>query len=209
MSGVIRILQGDLTEQAVDAIVNAANTDLLLGGGVAGAIRKKGGPAIQEECDRHGPVGLGAAALTGAGGLKARYVLHAAAMRDAGTIFVLEMGEQIRIQDLARNLIRLSGFVPDQDIEIRFVGLRPGEKLFEELAEGAETLESCSIGQILRVRSQPVLAERLLREVADLERAAEEGRDADVLALLRELVPTFRRPAGVPAEETKRFGATG
>ena len=136
-------------------------------------------------------------------------VLHAAAMRDAGTIFVLEMGEQIRIQDLARNLIRLSGFVPDQDIEIRFVGLRPGEKLFEELAEGAETLESCSIGQILRVRSQPVLAERLLREVADLERAAEEGRDADVLALLRELVPTFRRPAGVPAEETKRFGATG
>jgi O-acetyl-ADP-ribose deacetylase (regulator of RNase III) len=79
----IRILQGDLVAQDADAIVNAANNDLQLGGGVAGAIRRKGGPAIQEECDRIGPIPLGEAAVTSAGGgnLKARYVIHAASMR--------------------------------------------------------------------------------------------------------------------------------
>jgi O-acetyl-ADP-ribose deacetylase (regulator of RNase III) len=77
----IHILQGDLTEQDVDAIVNAANNDLQLGGGVAGAIRRKGGPAIQEECDRIGPILLGEAAITTGGRLAARHVIHAASMR--------------------------------------------------------------------------------------------------------------------------------
>jgi O-acetyl-ADP-ribose deacetylase (regulator of RNase III) len=77
----ISIVQGDLTEQDADAIVNAANNDLQLGGGVAGAIRRKGGPAIQEECDRIGPIPLGEAAVTTGGNLKARYVIHAASMR--------------------------------------------------------------------------------------------------------------------------------
>lgn len=76
----IQIAEGDITSEAVDAIVNAANTDLILGAGVAGAIRQKGGPAIQEECNRHGPVELGGAALTGGGDLPAEYVIHAAAM---------------------------------------------------------------------------------------------------------------------------------
>lgn len=73
--------QGDVTEAAVDAIVNAANTDLQLGAGVAGAIRRKGGPEIQAECDRIGAVPLGEAAVTGGGQLKAKYVIHAASMR--------------------------------------------------------------------------------------------------------------------------------
>ena len=77
----IRILQGDLTEQDADAIVNAANNDLQLGGGVAGAIRRKGGPDIQAECDRIGTIPLGEAAITTGGHLKARYVIHAASMR--------------------------------------------------------------------------------------------------------------------------------
>lgn len=76
--------QGDLTEADVDAIVNAANNDLQLGGGVAGAIRRKGGPKIQEECDRIGPIPVGEAAVTGAGKLKARCVIHAASMRLGG-----------------------------------------------------------------------------------------------------------------------------
>jgi len=76
----ITITRGDLTEQDVDAVVNAANSRLQLGGGVAGAIARKGGPAIQEECNRHGPVALGEAAVTTAGNLKARYVIHAASM---------------------------------------------------------------------------------------------------------------------------------
>jgi len=77
----IRISQGDLTEVDADAIVNAANNELILGGGVAGAIRVKGGPAIQEECSRIGPIALGEAAITSAGRLKARHVIHAASMR--------------------------------------------------------------------------------------------------------------------------------
>lgn len=74
------IIDGDLVEQDVDAIVNAANNDLVLGGGVAGAIRRRGGPAIQAECDAHGPVKVGEAAITGAGNLRARHVIHAASM---------------------------------------------------------------------------------------------------------------------------------
>jgi O-acetyl-ADP-ribose deacetylase (regulator of RNase III) len=78
--GRITLLEGDITSQEVDAIVNAANNQLLLGAGVAGAIRDKGGPTIQQECDAHGPVRVGDAALTGAGDLPARYVIHAASM---------------------------------------------------------------------------------------------------------------------------------
>jgi O-acetyl-ADP-ribose deacetylase (regulator of RNase III) len=73
----LTLVQGDLTELAVDAIVNAANSRLQLGGGVAGAIRAKGGPSIQEECNRIGPIRVGEAAVTGGGNLKASYVIHA------------------------------------------------------------------------------------------------------------------------------------
>lgn len=78
------IMSGDLVEQRADAIVNAANNDLQLGGGVAGAIRRAGGPSIQDECDAHGPIRVGEAAITGAGRLRARYVIHAASMSLGG-----------------------------------------------------------------------------------------------------------------------------
>jgi len=74
------IISGDLVEQEVDAIVNAANNELQLGGGVAGAIRRAAGPAVQDECDAHGAVKVGEAAITSAGRLRARYVIHAASM---------------------------------------------------------------------------------------------------------------------------------
>src|SRR5712692_11428327 len=80
----IVILQGDLTEMDVDAIVNAANNDLQLGGGVAGAIRRKGGESIQRECDEIGSIPVGGAALTSGGRLKARHVIHAASMQLGG-----------------------------------------------------------------------------------------------------------------------------
>ena len=77
----ISLIQGDITQQDTDAIVNAANERLLHGGGVAGAISRKGGPIIQRESHewiaRHGPVKTGSAAITGAGDLRARYVIHA------------------------------------------------------------------------------------------------------------------------------------
>lgn len=77
----IQFVQGDITEMPVDAIVNAANTDLTLEAGVAGAIRRKAGEHIQEECDRLAPIRLGAAAVTTSGNLKAHFVIHAASMR--------------------------------------------------------------------------------------------------------------------------------
>jgi O-acetyl-ADP-ribose deacetylase len=82
----IVIRQGDLTESACEAIVNAANTDLMLGAGVAGAIRRNGGPQIQEECDRQGRIPLGEAAITSGGNLKARHVIHAAGMHLGGGV---------------------------------------------------------------------------------------------------------------------------
>jgi O-acetyl-ADP-ribose deacetylase len=80
----VEVLQGDLTLQDVDAIVNAANNDLELGDGVAGAIARAGGPSIQAECRKIGPIEVGDAAITGGGKLKARFVIHAASMRLGG-----------------------------------------------------------------------------------------------------------------------------
>ncbi len=80
----IVLLQGDLTEMDVDAIVNAANNDLQLGGGVAGAIRRKGGEAIPRKCDAIGSIPIGGAAITTGGTLRARYVIHAASMQLGG-----------------------------------------------------------------------------------------------------------------------------
>ncbi len=76
----IKIVEGDITSLKIHAIVNAANNLLILGSGVAGAIKRKGGPSIQEECSRHGPVKIGEAALTGGGELPAKWVIHAASM---------------------------------------------------------------------------------------------------------------------------------
>src|SRR5271163_891175 len=77
----IVIQQGDLTVMDTDAIVNAANNDLLLGGGVAGAIRRKGGDEIQRECNAIGSIPVGYAAITTGGKLKAKHVIHAASMQ--------------------------------------------------------------------------------------------------------------------------------
>ncbi len=84
MKSKIELKQGDLTEMEVDAVVNAANNDLILGGGVAGAIRRKGGEEIQEECNSIGTIPVGQAAATTAGKLKAKFVIHAASMSLGG-----------------------------------------------------------------------------------------------------------------------------
>lgn len=74
---ILKLIEGDITEQLTDAIVNAANDQLILGGGVAGAIRRKGGPKIQQECDDIGGTFVGGAVITSGGDLKARHVIHA------------------------------------------------------------------------------------------------------------------------------------
>ncbi len=77
----LELVQGDITEMDTDAIVNAANAQLILGGGVAGAIRRKGGPQIQQECDRIGGTFVGGAVITTGGKLKAKHVIHAVGPR--------------------------------------------------------------------------------------------------------------------------------
>ena len=99
---VIELIQGDITEMESDAIVNAANAQLQLGGGVAGAIRRKGGPSIQRECNAHGPINVGEAAMTGAGELKAGFVIHAVGPRRG------EGGEDDKLRNATLNSLKLA-----------------------------------------------------------------------------------------------------
>jgi O-acetyl-ADP-ribose deacetylase (regulator of RNase III) len=108
----IRSRCGDLTESATDAIVNAANTDLILGAGVAGAIRRRGGLAIQEECERIGPIPLGEAAITAGGNLTARFVIHAASMELGGRTTESSLADAVRnsLRRAAENGVRSIAF---------------------------------------------------------------------------------------------------
>jgi O-acetyl-ADP-ribose deacetylase len=127
----ILIQQGDITEMDVDAIVNAANNDLILGAGVAGAIGRKGGQAIQDECNQIGSIPLGYAAITRGGNLKARYVIHAASMGLAGerttakslrtsTSHSLRIAKEKKLKTIAFPAVGtgVSGFPVDECAEI-------------------------------------------------------------------------------------------
>ena len=128
-------------------------------------------------------------------------VLHAATLGEAGEVMVLDMGEQIKVLDMARHLIRLSGFVPDEDMQIVFTGLRPGEKLFEELRADAENAEPSGVEKIVRIRRattpDPGLVER---QVLGLIREARRGDAVRTLALLNQMVPTYRPDAPAHAQ---------
>jgi FlaA1/EpsC-like NDP-sugar epimerase len=121
-------------------------------------------------------------------------VLQASVMGRGGDVFVLDMGEQIRVADLARNMIVLSGHVPDQDIKITYTGLRPGEKLYEELFDREERVEPTAHEKIKRAVGRSSAArEGLTRHVRELE-ALLEGRDPEALARkLQEMVPNYDR----------------
>ena len=126
-------------------------------------------------------------------------VLHAATLNVTGAIYALDMGTPIKIFDMARHLIRLSGLIPDEEIQIEFTGLRPGEKLHEQLLDEGEEAHPSGITQIFRVIS-PTLqnSEQQYNELMRLEALAARGEAAKVTAALARIVPGFRRHAGNP-----------
>jgi FlaA1/EpsC-like NDP-sugar epimerase len=118
-------------------------------------------------------------------------VLQAATMGKGGEIFVLDMGEPVKIVDLARELITLSGFRPGEDIEIEFSGLRPGEKLFEELSIEGEDMMPTSHPKIAVWKNIPKDRQTIRAGIAKLLEIAPMQDRSQIVRVLKELVPNF------------------
>jgi FlaA1/EpsC-like NDP-sugar epimerase len=119
-------------------------------------------------------------------------VLQASLLGRGGEVFVLDMGEQVKVVDLARNMIVLFGLVPDQDIQIVYSGLRPGEMLYEELFEETEQVEPTAYAKIRRaISASSIQSDRLDRVIAHLEAAVSQGDDDELIRRLNEAVSTY------------------
>jgi FlaA1/EpsC-like NDP-sugar epimerase len=128
-------------------------------------------------------------------------LLQAGALGMAGEIFMLDMGEPIKIVDLARDLIRLSGLVPEKDVPIRFTGLRPGEKLYEELLTASEGATVTRHEKIFVAAPSPADPSALDVAVDALAALAAAGDSDGIRVLLRRIVPTYHTPAPAPLPE--------
>ena len=129
----------------------------------------------------------------------AQLVLRAGAMAKSGELFVLDMGKPVKILDLAENMIRLSGFTPYRDIDIKEVGLRPGEKLYEELLVKSESLDKTASDLIFVERDIPPERSVLENALKSLQDALARQDDALAREALRRAVPTYHTPEEVNA----------
>jgi FlaA1/EpsC-like NDP-sugar epimerase len=158
-------------------------------------------PLFQEQIRQGGPVSVTHPEMTRYFMLipeAAHLVLHAGTLGRGGEIFVLDMGEPVRILDLARDLIRLSGLREGEDIEIICTGLRPGEKLHEELYDRREEALPTPHPKIFRARHRPCALEALPAQLAELARSLDSSAD-EVVAVLQSVVPEYR-PARPPSK---------
>ena len=132
-------------------------------------------------------------------------IFQAGAYARGGEIFVLDMGEPVRIDDLARNMIRLSGFEPDVDIPIVYTGLRPGEKLYEELLLSGEGMQKTK-NDLIYIGHEIAFDPAAFEENLMLLRAIPESDERALRAKLRELVPTFHAPDGQTLPQNAAVG---
>ncbi len=126
-------------------------------------------------------------------------VLQSGAMASNGELFVLDMGKPVKILELAESMIRLSGYEPYVDIDIKEIGLRPGEKLYEELLIRTEELGKTQNSMIFTEKDTPVTLEELTRKLQILHEALSTGDDLAVKNALHEVVPTYKTPEAVNA----------
>ncbi len=122
----------------------------------------------------------------------AQLILQAGAMGEGGEIFILDMGTPIRIADLAKDLIRLSGFEPGRDIEIQFTGLRPGEKLYEELITEGEGIVTTPHEKILVLRGNSIQRDAFRSKISDLCRLAAKQDALKIKEKIKEIVPEYQ-----------------
>jgi len=121
-------------------------------------------------------------------------VLRASSMAEGGEIFVLDMGEPVKIKDLAYNLIKLSGLEPEIDIDIEYTGLRPGEKLYEELLISHDKNQIKTNMDKIFIESPTKFDEQELFEtIKELEQAAYDTDIEKIILLIEKLVPTYKR----------------
>ncbi|MGB2782784.1 MAG: polysaccharide biosynthesis protein, partial [Atribacterota bacterium] len=127
-------------------------------------------------------------------------VIQAGALGRGGEVFVLDMGKPIKVLDLAKELIRLSGFEVNEDIEIKIIGLRPGEKLFEELLteeEKSGALGDSGHKKIFIAKFEEVDQEKLEKDIKELEALAKEMDNEGVVRKLQEMVPSYQPNRGM------------
>jgi FlaA1/EpsC-like NDP-sugar epimerase len=117
-------------------------------------------------------------------------VLQAAASGTGGEIFLLDMGEPVRILTVAEEMIRLHGLAPDKDIPIIFTGMRPGEKLYEDLMTPLEKSEQTAHPKIFKAINDTIKTD-IIKQVALLEKAAVEGDKPRIIAILKEIIPAY------------------
>jgi FlaA1/EpsC-like NDP-sugar epimerase len=120
-------------------------------------------------------------------------VLQAGAMGEGGEVFVLDMGEPIKIIDLAKEMIKLSGFEPDKDIPIVFTEPRPGEKFFEEILTSEEGTILTKNQKIFMAKLSNINQEKLNLGLDKLKKAADNGDKEAIIKILKEIVPTYAR----------------
>ncbi len=126
-------------------------------------------------------------------------VLQAMTYANGGEIFVLDMGQPVKIYDLAVSLIKLSGLIPNQDIDIKITGLRPGEKLYEELLMGEEGLEKTAHNEIFVAEPLSITMKDIEKKIENLNNLLEKSdvENEEIKNVFKELVPTFKDPEKV------------